>query len=827
MRQAPSGMSVRLSPWMARGRAGTGLVLWLGILVVAAGLGIAGTAVVNAQDTPAVGIEVRVWQHVEDDRDLYISARQEGGSWGTLGTIPLPLDDGSSPSGRHRYGNIALGVYLPGPATVAVRVWQDTQDGSNIFIAARETTGSRSWTEAMRLPLGDGFNSTGAFRYGNGALLVPVPRDPTLEACSNGVVVPEPEENPGLVWDCAVLLNARDILVGDGKPLDWSADRPLRRWWWVSAGGTPRRVTSLKLWGRGLAGQIPSSLGLLEHLVELDLTDNQLTGGIPRELGQLSNLRKLSLSGNGLTGEIPPDLGRLSNLAKLWLARNGLTGRMPAALGQLPDLWELSLRGTQLSCIPLALKMRFATSTHEFRVCEATSVAPPSAGSLEACSNGVATPEPASNPGLVADCAILLDLRPVLAGRSQAIDWTADQSVAEWQWVTVGGSPPRVTALALPGTRDTELPARLVHLSHLQTLDASGMGGEIPPQLGHLADLRELNLRSNSFTGEIPPELGRLAQLEVLDLGGSLTGSLPPELGQLANLRELRLRRIWIAGEIPPELGQLGNLVVLDLLGNHLEGAIPPQLGQLRNLESLYLDDNDLRGGIPPELAQLTRLERLGLSGNELTGPIPPELAQLPSLQYLGLSDNALTGPVPSELAKLGQLQGLSLSGNELTGAIPPALAQLAYLRGLNLSDNALTGAIPPEFGSLPRIHNLNLSENRLTGPIPPELASARSLQQLDLHRNRLTGGIPREFGRLELTLLDLQDNQLSGEIPAELADAFDAPIGLLLSGNQWEGCLHPALQPLIWSGTISDTDDMDPVSDLDLLGLSFCDEEQ
>lgn len=57
-----------------------------------------------------INIEVRVWEDVRDPSRNYISARYEGGSWRTLGTIRLSLTDGMSRSGRFRYGDIILAV---------------------------------------------------------------------------------------------------------------------------------------------------------------------------------------------------------------------------------------------------------------------------------------------------------------------------------------------------------------------------------------------------------------------------------------------------------------------------------------------------------------------------------------------------------------------------------------------------------------------------------------------------------------------------------------------------------------------------------------------
>lgn len=75
-------------------------------LIVLAAVGGTSTTVV-AQGNAEATVEVRVWQSLEDAERLYISARPAFGSWATLGTIPLPLDDGRSRDGRYLYGDIS------------------------------------------------------------------------------------------------------------------------------------------------------------------------------------------------------------------------------------------------------------------------------------------------------------------------------------------------------------------------------------------------------------------------------------------------------------------------------------------------------------------------------------------------------------------------------------------------------------------------------------------------------------------------------------------------------------------------------------------------
>ena len=83
---------------------------------LAVGLALAVGAVALSQSQRTANIEVRVWEDVNDPERNFISARPEGGSWRTLGTIPLPLTDGVSSSGRFRYGDITLAVPLGEPA---------------------------------------------------------------------------------------------------------------------------------------------------------------------------------------------------------------------------------------------------------------------------------------------------------------------------------------------------------------------------------------------------------------------------------------------------------------------------------------------------------------------------------------------------------------------------------------------------------------------------------------------------------------------------------------------------------------------------------------
>ena len=311
------------------------------------------------------------------------------------------------------------------------------------------------------------------------------------------------------------------------------------------------------------------------------------------------------------------------------------------------------------------------------------------ADDVAACAQDHVVPASESNPGLVNDCRILLQVRSALAG-DEVLYWSADAPIHEWPGIIVDGDPPRVHGLvSVPGVR---------------------LNGTIPPEISELAELRILSLEDNELSGSIPAELGKLEKLEVLVLGDWWAGH-----------NEL-------TGSIPAELGNLGNLRILNLSGNRLDGAMPPELGRLSKLEELYLGDNPFTGPIPAEFGQLKNLRKLYLGGNlnQLTGEIPPELGNLANLRELTINWTQLSGRIPPELGNLKNLRKLHLRGSnfdpgELTGEIPRELASLEYLSSLNLEYNRLTGSIPPEFGDM-ALQSLNLSNNLLTGCLPGNL---------------------------------------------------------------------------------------------------------
>ena len=670
-------------------------------------------------------------------------------------------------------------------------------------------------------------------KSGNFRLLVsgvPVAEEPDVDCSTEGAVV-DAGDHAELVGDCETLLGVRDDLAGVAL-LNWAADTPLEDWDGVTVSGSPKRVTGLELDDVGLNGEVPSGMGRLSGLEVLSLSENSLSGAIPNELSSLANLMEMSVDGNQLTGEIPGELGGLANLETLALSGNQLSGAIPVELGDLANLVELKLSGNSLSgCIPLALQdvADNDLALTGLDVCAS-----------DVCTAGRVVADPDENAELVADCETLLGLRDALVGRG-LLNWGADTTITDWDGISVGGSPMRVTEVALDEKGlNGSVPTKLSALTGLEALSLSGNGlrGTVPAELGGLASLTELSIDNNQLTGGIPVELGDLADLETLALNDNrLSGAIPTELGELTELRSLLLANNRLNGEIPVELAALVNLEELKLAGNLLSGCIPPALQGVADNDLSLTGLDACASGVcstgsavasPAENAGLVsdcnallaardrlagrvslnwsvnvaiedwegvgvggstkRVVHLALNQKGLSGRIPAELGRLSNLTLLHLSDNELKGAIPTELGNLSKLELLILTENELSGEIPSELRGLSSLSELSLTGNDLTGAIPAEVGDITNLRSLYLDDNRLSGAIPGELGSLHKLVFLKLNDNALTGPTPPEIGDIStLERLYLDNNKLTGSIPPELGRISTLKV-LYLDKNELTG---------------------------------------
>jgi len=145
---------------------------------------------------------------------------------------------------------------------------------------------------------------------------------------------------------------------------------------------------------------------------------------------------------------------------------------------------------------------------------------------------------------------------------------------------------------------------------------------ELPPEIGSISSLHEINLSSNFLT-DLPKEFSKLHKLTKVNLSSNRLVDFPKELTLLTNLEWLNLSRNKIYS-LPDSIKSFTNLENLYIANNRLT-SLPPSIGDLTCLKFLDLFHNQLTT-LPKEMTRLTRLMELYLRSNPL--PIPPEILE-------------------------------------------------------------------------------------------------------------------------------------------------------------------------------------------------------
>jgi len=530
-----------------------------------------------------------------------------------------------------------------------------------------------------------------------------------------------------------------------------------------SVGATMPMLKILLLNDCNLEGSIPSDIGLLANIEEMELANNKLTGPIPDSIGSLKKLTRLILNSNKLSGPIPSTIGDLESISLLWLQDNQLTS-IPKKIGGLTTLRILNLSYNKLTgTIPNTI----TGMTNLMQI------------------------EIQNNLGLKGKVPDLKDLKYInkCDYRNTNVCYDEDEKNSKCNYpannyicksckenaTLVGDICQCDSGYLGEGYIECYNDCKFVNslLGKQETDDCCSYD---PNKIKCSSSNRvtEINLEKDDIKVSIlPSTIGSVPYLEKISMSNcNLGGSIPSDIGQITTLKELILDNNAIANTIP-DISGLTQLQKLILSNNKLSGSIPNDIGKLTQLQTLDLSNNELKETIPADILNLyNTLSTLNLSDNELSGDIPTDIGNLSKLQTLDLSDNELTGNIPSSLSSIAYyLKKLNLGDNQLVGDIS-VVGQLTNLEYLNLSDNKFNGTIPTSIGNLSKLKTLILSDNEFSDKVPTqELEKLNFLNEIDLSENKdLYGKILNTKNLGELKSCNFKDTQLC--IPKDNADS-------------------------------------------------------
>jgi len=182
--------------------------------------------------------------------------------------------------------------------------------------------------------------------------------------------------------------------VCDAKSTRWLTSSSECSWCGVSCDDCSR-VTKIVISSNYQAGMIPPEIGLLTHLLILQMDDGLISGDIPTTIQNLKNLTVLDLNSQALNGPIPDNVYNLHKLEELDINKNKLSGPLSSKIGRLSALSKLNVSDNIFSgSIPEELGLLTNLEFADFYYNKFTGSMPDSVCSLEIA------------PLLTSDCSI-------------------------------------------------------------------------------------------------------------------------------------------------------------------------------------------------------------------------------------------------------------------------------------------------------------------------------------------------------------------------------------------------------------------------------------
>ncbi|HMW37035.1 MAG TPA: FG-GAP-like repeat-containing protein, partial [bacterium] len=264
--------------------------------------------------------------------------------------------------------------------------------------------------------------------------------------------------------DSLALVDLYDSLNGNGwtNKTNWKSGNPIDTWFGITV--TDGRVSHVELGNNNLSGFIPSSVGNISAIKNLNLFNNNVGGPIPATISALTEIVSLNLQNNQLTGSIPASITALTKLKHLYLDFNTLSGAIPSDIDNLTDLETLSLYQNQLS-----------------------GTIPGGIWNLHKLNHLALGPNPGLSGTLPAQIENLDSLQSLF-----------------------------ISSCGLTGS----IPPEIGNLNKILMIYASDnqFTGTIPASIGNLSLLRTLHLANNNLSGSLPSSLANLHRLESLDI---------------------------------------------------------------------------------------------------------------------------------------------------------------------------------------------------------------------------------------------------------------------------------------------------------------------
>lgn len=411
-------------------------------------------------------------------------------------------------------------------------------------------------------------------------------------------------------------------------------------------------VTGISLPNSGLSGTLPSHLGQLEHLEELNLRGNLIRGSIPVEITQLKELHTVDLTECQLGGTLPQHWTS-DKLDKLLLGQNGIGGKFfhEVSSPHIYSVTEVNLEQNQLEG---TLSGETIQSMSKLET-------------LSLSQNNLSGLLPGKEFGSLSTLKYLyLDSNHFVGSLSSSIA-QQNKAALEELW-----------------------------------LQDNAFSGTVPASFVRLDKLHDFFIDGNKFTG-LPEEIcspninSDFFEVEAANGGSGTSGektycdSIACPAGSISLEGMHPCTKCAGTPDVArmknPYLGQKGTACrdwsQRDILKMFHSGATKngPWKKDGNGTHDWQNDEMDMCTFTGVTCDGHGNVVKIGLSNRSLSGTISESIGFLPFLEELDVSDNDLTGFLPSDL-RWTDLTKLDISGNRIRGVVPPLLCLMEDLNG-------------------------------------------------------------------------------------------------------------------------------------------------
>ncbi|EAZ10639.1 hypothetical protein OsJ_00470 [Oryza sativa Japonica Group] len=531
-------------------------------------------------------------------------------------------------------------------------------------------------------------------------------------------------------------------------------------------------LSVLRLNHNELEGWVSPAIFGQKNLVTIDLHHNLGISGILPNFSADSRLEELLVGQTNCSGLIPSSIGNLKFLKQLDLGASGFFGELPSSIAvvdgeynssvSLPQIVLLYLPGCSMSKFPIFLRHQYEINGLDLSDNEINGTIPHWAWE---------TWNYISLLGLSGNRFTSVGYDPLLPLQVDLLDLS--NNMLEGSIPIPRGSS---TSLKYSNNGFSSMPSNFsAHLRDVTFFMADGneISGNIPLEFCSAKSLQLLDLSYNNFNGSISSCLmDSVSTLQVLNLkGNELHGVLPDDIKEGCSFQALDISGNLIEGKLPRSLVACKNLEVFDVGFNQISDTFPCWMSTLPRLQVIALRSNKFFGQVAQSAVEKNSCEFpaariIDLASNNFSGPLPQDqwFKKLKSMM-IGYSNTSLV--MDHEVPRVGRYKfstTITYKGSAVT--LTKILRTFVFI---DVSENKFHGSIPGTIGELILLHALNMSHNFLTGPIPSQLGHLNQLEALDMSSNELSGVIPQELASLDfLAILNLSYNKLEGRIPPQ-----------------------------------------------------------